>query len=429
MRRKSAFKNHRGVALLIVISVISILTVVITDLISQMLVSHQIALNAKSRVQAYYLAQSSLNLSKLIIYYTSKIQAEATSAGIDPSMLGAIGTQPLYKIFPLSSEMFRGMFGATAASGEDEAASEGDSDDVTPEASLMQGGNFLDREKVQKFLDFTGDFDSEINEQSTKFSLNTISKMTATSANYDIYKKVLLEVLLTPEYKNYFEDQEKDAEQLVHALADWADANDVVNEFDQVERGSEEAIYKDADYRVKNGKFLTVSEARLVEGMSDDIFTTLSPFLTAYHTSDKINVCMADTKYLESLIFHYTKYSGCTTPLREDDTETLADLRDTVLENCPNTSSMASALNVKLGVKSQSEVDETLTSGTAEQQSTVSKSDKCKVNFQDLITDTNNVFMIKAKGYVGEVKREIMVVLDASSGSPDSWKLMYYQVQ
>lgn len=433
---KNGKRNQRGVALLIVISVISILTVVVTDLMAQMLVSHQIALNSKARVQSYYLAQSSLGLSKLLMYYTKKLQSEISKAGVDASQLGSIGYEPLYKLFPLSSEMFRGLVAAQGESSEgsdggDAADSEASGDDgsLMDGGSMLQGGSFLDKQKVEEFLDFEGDFNSEINEQSSRFSLNTVSKMTATSANYDIYKKILLEVLLTEEYKNYFENQEEDAEKLVHALADWVDLNDTVNEFEQVERGNEDSIYDDADYHVKNGKFLTISEARLIEGMGDDIFTKLEPFITVYHTDDKINVCVADPKYLEALILHYTKYSGCTTPLDEDDTEELQSLRDTVMENCPTTSAMASALNVALGIKTQDEVDDTLESGTAEQQSTVSKSDECKVNFQDLITDSNDVFQIKAKGYVGGIGREITVVLDTSGSTPSSWKTMFFQVQ
>jgi type II secretory pathway component PulK len=422
--------NQRGVALLIVISVISILTVVVTDLMAQMLVSHQIAINSKARVQSYYLAQSSLGLSKLLMYYTKKLQSEISKAGVDSSQLGSIGYEPLYKLFPLSSEMFRGLVAAQSSS-EDAGETEGGEDDgsLMDDSSMLKGGSFLDKQKVEEFLDFEGDFNSEINEQSSRFSLNTVSKMTATSANYDIYKKILLEVLLTAEYKNFFENQEEDAEKLVHALADWVDLNDTVNEFEQVERGNEDSIYDDADYHVKNGKFLTISEARLIEGMGDDIFTKLEPFITVYHTDDKINVCVADQKYLEALILHYTKYSGCTPPLEEDDTEELETLRDTVMENCPNISAMASALNVALGIKTQDEVDDTLESGTAEQQSTVSKSDECKVNFQDLITDNNDIFQIKAKGYVGGIGREITVVLDTSGSTPSSWKTLFYQVQ
>lgn len=428
MRHKK--NNQRGVALLIVISVISIMTAATVDLMAQMLVSHQVAINSKARVQSYYLAQSALGLSKLLMHYTKKIQSEVKKAGVDASALGAIGYQPLYKMFPLSSEMFRGLVAAQSAASEDSGGAEPEDDGSLMEGgSMLSGGTFLDNQKIQEFLDFEGDFNSEINEQSARYSLNTLSKMTATSANYDIYKKILLQVLLAPEYKNFFENQEQDAEKLVHALGDWVDMNDTVNEFEQVERGNEDSIYDDVDYRVKNGKFLTISEARLVEGMSDDIFGKLEPFLTVYHVSDKINACVTDPKYVEALILHYTKYSGCTPPLDDDDTEELEKLRELVLENCPNVSAMASALNVALGIKSQSEVDTTLTSGTAEQQSTVSKSDECKVNFQDLITDANEIFQIKAKGYVNGISREITVVLDTSGSSPSAWKTMFYQVQ
>lgn len=407
-----------------VISVLAIMASMITDFITHMLTNNQIAKNVEHRIQARYLAQSSLNFSKLLLYYSKKLKGQIEKAGVDASMLGAIGYQPLYKMFPLSSEMIKGVVQAQASATEEEDAS------LLESESLLEGGTGFDQEKVDDFLDFSGNFSAEIIEEESKYSLNAVTKMSTKSSSYDLYKRILISILQQDKFKNYFDNHYQDAEDLVHALADFADSNTTVNEFDQVERGREGSGYDDSvDFKIKNSKYLSLSEVRLVAGMNDDIYTLLEPYITVYHTSNEINVCMSPEDVVDSLIILYTKYGECTTPIREDDTETLEMLRNEVLSNCPDSSAMASALNVKLGIQSQSEVEQTQESGTAEQQATASKASECKVQFEDFLTDDNNVFTVKATGQVGEVYQTINVVLDTSASTPSSWKTLYYQVQ
>ena len=425
-------KNQRGIAYLIVISFVMIMMTMVVALKERTVLNHQIALNARARLQSYYLAKSGFSLSKLLLLYNKKIQSQIQKSGVSSSTIGKMGFQPLYKMFPLSSALLRGVADLAGTAGGERAAQEASNQDG--EESETDGGigksvGFLQQEKFKEFLDFNGDFDVEIDEEQSRYSLNAISKMTSTSSSYDLHKKILLGLLSRKVFENFFENQDRDAESLVHALSDYVDANDAVNEFDQAERGREDAEYKGVEFHPKNGKFLSLSEIRLVPGMSDDIFFNLEPLVSVYQSNDKLNACLGEEDLLDTLIVHYTTESGCVNPIDPDDEDLIKELRDEVLLACPDVSAMANALNVKLGVKSEQEVTAAEQSGTAESQQTSAQVSGCKVQFKDLITDANDVFTVSASGTIDEVRTTLKFVLETSSSSASAWKTLYYQVR
>lgn len=430
-------KNNKGIAYLIVISFITLMMSLVVSLKERTLLNHDIALNAKARLQSYYLAKSALNFSKLLLLYNKKIESQIKQSGVSDSAVSKMGFQPLYRMFPLSSELLRGvaqMAGSAAAEGGEEGVEETVAEETenaggAEKQDSFKGVGFLQKEKFEEFLDFEGDFSVEVQEEASRYSLSAISKMTPTSASYDLHKKILLGILTRPRFKNFFENQDREAPELVHALADFVDANDAVNEFNQVERGREGAEYKGTEIRPKNTKFLTLSELRLVPGMSDDIYANLEHLVTVHQSSDKMNVCLGDEALLDALIVHYTTESGCVNPIDPRDKDLLKDLREEVLLNCTDVNAMANALNVKLGLKSEQEVSAVETSGTAESQQTATQVSGCKVQFKDLITASNDIFTLVATGQVDEVRTMMKLVLDTTSSNATAWKALYYQVQ
>lgn len=415
-----------------VIAAIMFLTTIVVDFMTDSLRNHQVTLNYRARVQSYYLAKSAMNFSKLLLFYNKEIESTLAKKGISAADLGY---QPLYKMLPISSEVIRGMLQAGSLGGEENTESEVSAVPVEAQEQTDEETNFfensqkgismLKQDEVKEFLDFTGDFDAEISEEMSKFSLNAVTKMTSSSSSYDLFKRILWSILMRPEFKNFFVNQDKDSEMLVHALSDFVDSNDSINEFDKVERGREESIYKNIKYKIKNAPYLTLSEIRLVAGMTDDIYATLDPFVTIYHTEDKINICLADEKIVDTLILYYTKYSECTTPIKEEDEDTLTELRDTILAFCPDKTEVAKSLNDQLGLN-VGEVEDT--GSTAETKSTSSKVAGCEIQFEDLITDANSVFRVKGNGTVNGIRTQIVEVLDTSASKPSAWKVIYYQV-
>lgn len=409
---------------------------IVVNLKEHTVLNHDIALNAVARLQSYYMAKSALGFSKLLLLYNKKIESQISQTGVSGSTLGAMGYQPLYKMFPLSSELLRGVAEmATSGGGESDSEPELPPDEAEDSGGPMGdtgiggGVGMLQREKFEEFLDFEGDFSVEIEEDAAQYSLNAISKMTPTSASYDLHKKILLGLLMRPQFKTLFDNQNRDAEELVHAIADYVDANDQVNQFDQVERGREDSAYKNVQHKPKNAKMQTLSELRLIPGMNDDLFANLEPLVSVFNSSDKMNVCLGEEDLLDAVIIHYSTESGCVNPIDPKDHEFLKELRDEVLPQCPDVNAMANVLNIKLGVKSEQDVSVAATSGTAESQETSSQVGGCKVQFKDLLTNANNVFTIRALGVVGEVRTTLKVVLDTNSSNAATWKTLFYQIE
>lgn len=434
--------GEEGFALLMVTTMLLILTNAVTDFMFQTSINHEIAANQRARLQAYYLAKSGLGFSKLLMVYNKQLEKKLEKIKSNPQIAALIGSQPIYKMMPLSSEFIRNSLGGSSSSapteGGDEAGSEtagegntgeGDtgadtgSDTATPTSGKSM--NALSEADAKEFLDFEGDFEAEISEEESKYSLNAVAKITSSSSSYDMIKKILYNILLQPQFKNYFENHEVDAERLTHAIADYVDSNTVINEFDKVERGQEDSSYK-------NAKYLTTSELRLVAGMNDDIFALLDAMVTVYHTATKVNACLAKENLVDAVIVQFTATAECTTPIKSDETSKVKELREALIEKCgEGASTMAAAVYDKLGIKvtSSSTSDSTSTdTSTSSSSSSSSSSSGCKVKLEDMITDSNTIFRIKGIGTVNEVEAVITEVIETSSSKAAKWKTLYYHI-
>jgi type II secretory pathway component PulK len=438
--------SERGFALLMVTTMLLILTNAVTDFMFQTQINHEIAANQVGRAQAYYLAKSGLNFSKLLLVYNKQVEKQLEKVKSNPQISALIGSQPIYKLMPLSSAFLRTALAGSGGSKSTEESSDtggetdgaedtsGDTGEDTAGAdtSAAKPMNALSEADAKEFLDFEGDFEAEINEEESKFSLNAVAKLTTSSASYDMVKKVIYNMLLQPQFKNYFENHEVDSERLTHAIADYVDTNTVINEFDKVERGQEDASYK-------NAKYLTASELRLVAGMNDDIFAILEPMITVYHTATKVNACLAKESLVDAIIVQFTTAAECTTPIKSDETDKVRELREALIDKCDEgVTSMANAVYDKLGIKvtasdssssdSESTDTSTSTSTSSSSSSSSSASSGCKVKLEDMITDSNTIFRIKGIGTVNDVETAITEVIDASASKAAKWKTLYYHV-
>ncbi|MBI2340437.1 MAG: general secretion pathway protein GspK [Deltaproteobacteria bacterium] len=440
-------KNEKGIALLIVLSTLMVLTASVVEFAYNSRINYRLAIHAKERLEAYYLAKSALNFSRLLLKYNKDAEKLLESAG---SAGSSFGSEPLYRLMPLSSELLRGVLSGESSGlpggseGEEEGAEEegqtGDEGEeeeekATGEEDIESGVSMVSKEEAEKFLSFEGDFESEITEEQSKYDLNKIASLVSTAPAYDQRKQLLYSLLLSPSFANAFEDQEQDAATLVHAIADWVDSNGLVNEFENIQRGDEEGLYSDAGYKVKNGKLLNLSELRLVAGMTDDIYQLLAPFVTVYSADDKLNVCIGEQEDLiKALVHHYTNHAGCAQPVGYEDEEKMTELATAVSSACPDPDSMASALNSTLGLVDleESSADSSDTSDSSSSSSTSTAGSKiagCAFQFKDLLTKDNKIFRIRATGTVGETSVSISTVLNTGSSNPTQWKYLYFRVE
>lgn len=407
-----------------VLSALTILTVSIVEFSYHERVNYHLAVNAKERLQAYYLAKSALNFSKILLKKYKETEKTAASAGVDITGLTDI---PLYRKYAISTESIRGLLTGnsdvtTTTPSDQKSETTEEKSDSDFQDTLKMGASMVSSDEAKKFLNFEGDFYSDISEEQAKYDLNKVGSIVSTSPSYDLRKKLLLSLLLLPKFDEAFQSHEQDAAKLVHALGDWVDNNGVINEFDNVSRGNESDIYQ--DIKVKNAKFMTLSEIRLVEGMNDDIFENLKGDITVYAGVDKINVCLTNDNVddlVASMIYHYTHNAGCGSVIEYTDSK-MQELTDAVIGSCPDINAMAQTLNDKLGLidtTSDSETESTSTNNTIP---------GCSFQFRDLLTTDNNVFTIKAKGQIGETQLTITVVVNTTGSNAAKWTYYYYRI-
>ncbi len=92
---------------------------------------------------------------------------------------------------------------------------------------------------------------------------------------------------------------------LAYAVVDWLDEN-IEPDFSD---GAEDDVYQNADppYRTANRLMVSVSELRLVQGFTEEVYERLQPFVTALPERTRINVNTAPPEVLRTLADDFTQ--------------------------------------------------------------------------------------------------------------------------
>ncbi|HKY63239.1 MAG TPA: hypothetical protein VJR29_07450 [bacterium] len=430
-------RRARGIALLMVLASLALLSGVVVEFAYNSNVTYNLAMNEKERTQAYYLAQSGLAFTKLVIKYDKEARRLASQAS---SRLGKnFQVEPLYVMIPISSELLRGM-----ASMSNPAASpggeEGEGEEAPPPDEKTQALGAFNLQDSE-FLNFEGDFSSEVIEENTKINLNAFLSLAPTDAAYDRLKNVLYHLLLTDEFKGLFDDRYRGAKELVQNIADYVDRDDAQNEIGGQERGREGAGAAAGQIKMKNGKLLSIEELTMVPGMTEDIFQKLKKYVTVYGNDDKIYACRAQEPVIKSLILAYTESnSNRMEPLKDDNVELLTKAYDAVLNSCPDTQAMANELDRALGATAPGTGEGTGTpgatpgptstlTGSTTARGTTGTGTTSSNTFNGMLRNDNTIFGVIGIGTVGETQVKIKAVLDTSNNNANRWQTLYWRVE
>ncbi len=446
---RKLLKDNRGIALLLVLSSLALLSGMVVEFAYNAHVTFNLAFNQKERTQAYYLAESGIQFSRLIISYDKEARKLAEQAG---KKLGKnVQIPPLYEMIPVNSALIRGIagIGEEGEGGEGEAKTEkgeaegegaegldvdkkgeGDKQDAAEQAI-----NVFDIKGAESFLAFEGDFASEIQEEDSKINVNAFLNFSPTQKEFDRLKSMLYHLLLTDEFKGLFEDRFRGAKELSQNIADYVDRDDSVHEGGE-ERGRE-GVAGGQQAKMKNGKLLTVEELIMVPGMTDAILAKLKPYLTVYGKDDKILLCRAAEPVVTAVVLAYTDSNpNKMEPLKDDNTELVTKARDAVLNSCPDAVAMASELDKVLGVEtpetdssggSQSETQPVLKGKTSP--GAPGTGTTAAVTLESMIKKQADIFRITGIGTVGDTEVRLKTVIDTSGGSSKSWKELYWRVE
>lgn len=267
-------KAKRGVALIIVLTSIAILAAFSSEISYRAYVDVRTAKNMERQVQAYFYARSAMQIARLVI----------TSQKFVQQILGTMGMGGVnlhVEVWPFASKFV----------------------EVFSTGQLAFAGVPVLQLKGQKGVGVSkGGFKVTVEPEDSKINVNKVLRA-SDRRNLELR---LLALLQAADIKGYGIEDRKSLE-LIANIIDWVDADDNKTEIDtngKITSGSgagENTPYDQYGYKVKNAKFDSVAELRLVAGMKDEVYCKIAKALTVYRT-DKVNVNEADPLLLKALI-------------------------------------------------------------------------------------------------------------------------------
>ena len=295
--------SRGGMALLMVMSSIMLLTIVSSEIMKGASVRRQLAAQYRDEVQAEALAGTGVQLYRLVLMLSKQVGQNPMVMQVG-QMIG-FNADTVWQLVPtINTQLLRMVL-----------ATDGDVDNLSDEERemmLVSGG--LTEEQRQEsregsgpmrrnFLDFEGDFSASIQDEDRriyvgKFNATSVPELLQTPAGAQIYA-----MLGREEYQDFLRDQNLQREELIGNLADWTDPDDVRI----FQGGRESALYErlEEPYLPKNAPFDTREEIRLVEGWHlDGVWERVGHHLTVYG-GGKVNVNTAQRQVMFGLLMAY----------------------------------------------------------------------------------------------------------------------------
>jgi general secretion pathway protein K len=249
-KRRKRNASRRGVALLMVLGAITVLTVFLTELQQETSAGFAAALADRDALQAEYLAKSAINLSRLLI-------------AAEPQIRTSVPLPIPFKQLPVweFTDIALGPF--------------------NDEGGMSTFGGMLGVDtSTGKGLGLTnGHFEVKIVDEDSKINLNRAFPI----PDVDLDRQ-LISLMQGPQNAPLFEgrdldNQFSDMNTVCGAITDWADQDEnasscYVGSQAQGASGGEDSFYQiiGLGYRRKNAAFDSLEELRLVRGMSDDFW-------------------------------------------------------------------------------------------------------------------------------------------------------------
>ncbi len=424
-------RNKKGVALMLVLAAISVLTAVGVEFAYNTSIYYNLAQNELDRLKAYYMAKSAYNFMQLELKFDRLFRQTVQTQNLG-QFLGANAQLPLCQQFPLSTGLIRTVFqggGIEALMGEEGGEEVPEAAEAEEEIEELQKGVSISQEKgAADFLQFEGDFDGECIDESTKIDLNGFYGLSqvpgaeGAQSPFDQYKQFIFRFLSQPRFRLLFEKADVRVPDVTNNIGDWVDDNGEINDFEGRTGGAEESLYQrdEAPYTVRNGKLITLLETYLIDGVVDTWFAPMMEYFTVYGDG-KVNVCTASEEVLEGLIRRYVDSTPDLPPLRLEDPEEMGRLKGAVLEACAQGNSgdqlktdINNALNVAIGT-------------IAGEQETIAK-EATTGGFGDYVSTESRYFTLKLAGQVADITVRIKAVLDVKEADPAKWRLVYWRV-
>ncbi len=261
MRRR---RSRRGVALIIVLAAVTILTVMLAEFQDESSAELSGALSDRDALRAEYMARSGIQLSRLLIAAEPTIRQAV--APLFMMMSGGKGSAPQIPVWEFSDRVL-GAFNDTTGHEEFQSLAGVD---------LTQGRNL----GIEG-----GRFELVIVDEDSKINMNVAARGDAFSQTR--MAQQLMGLMAADQYKPLFEERDIDGQfsdsmTLCSALIDWADPDENYYNCDPRSTATasttapEDSFYQmlKTPYRRKNAAYDSLEELRMVRGVGDDFWAT-----------------------------------------------------------------------------------------------------------------------------------------------------------
>ncbi|HEY3445713.1 MAG TPA: type II secretion system minor pseudopilin GspK [Myxococcales bacterium] len=301
-------RRQRGIALVMVLGSVAILTAVAIEFQYQSNVDLQLAVNARDELRADYLARSSVNMSRLLLRFQRQLDGQTASLGPALAALGMGGggggiNLRLWEIIPIDCNLFNMLLGGGKSGAEAGATSDAPRFGEGLGELPVDGALSLKGEKavLRSFGDFDGCFSASINDEEQKINLNRLNGGAATG------RPPMLQALITfadPRFEFVFEKADANgvkmtAQETIIAIHDWIDERDTQASLNLTSAGDpypdgfgdENRNYASRypfRYRSKNAALDTLDELYQVDGVSDLFMAAFRDRITVYPDKNRV---------------------------------------------------------------------------------------------------------------------------------------------
>jgi len=297
-------RKRGGVALLMSLTLLSLLMVVGTEVTQSASVRMRLAAHQRDEAKAEALAYAGREFYRLILIASKSLGNMSEQFPMAADM--GISGDTLWQMVPnLDTGFLRLLF-----------MSGGDADDATELAEDIQADPTKGEELAEQassrlkknFLNFDGDFSAEVSDEERRMFVGNFNATTLPELMENPQAQAIFGLMSGRENEDWLRERDLEAWELIANLADWVDADGI-----RIWRGGDEAeIYRDIEmededdeYRPKNAPFDSLHEIRLVEGWHrDDVWQRFGRRLTIYG-SGKININTATDDVLAGLLRAY----------------------------------------------------------------------------------------------------------------------------
>ncbi|MDY7225447.1 general secretion pathway protein GspK [Hyalangium rubrum] len=426
-------RRARGVALIIAVISITLLTVVATEFAYNTRVDLQLAANQRDEVRAFYMARSGIGLGRLLLRFQKQVDNTPIPnlAGMmNQFMGGGAGAAPgaqqpastlniqLWKLARVDCHMLKGLVNSDASAKEEEPAQAQDSNFTMEEGETPV---LSDQPMKRSFGGFEGCFLATITDEEEKLNIHRLSALATdalpTAARLmDLFGDKRFEFIFNRDDANRIRVT---PQEVVIALKDWVDEDETqsaINLADPVNPfasgfSDEGGHYDrfDPRYDAKNARFDSLDELYRVHGVTDQFMAAFRDRLTVYpDVNSRPNVNTDDPMMMFMAVLSVAD------PARPD-----PRLQDPVFMQELITRIRSARMFSFLGMSVQDFVAVVESAGVA-----INPAIKANAATNRLVGDKSQTFTIKSVGEAGSVQKTITAVvkLDDQLGRILYWR-------